>query len=335
MGVLIDNRDFSSQGYVAPTVYLRADKYVSNFNYYSSLAGATNKYLYLHNQGGANTSPSGMKSFVNNQTAQTFGINCDFYVLQAGTWQLASYSWIKSNIASLPPCVFRFSTTDGSGPYYAILDTFYFGIAAISVGQLDPAKLAELDAFWREVQLMKYRYNSFVGFLNTLAKRELNVVEQKVFNEGMLMLNNLGNEMKAIRGITISYNSSGTVGNPVLLLIAIIAVLSAATAWTISTIISEKERTKRINDAYDLNKWVVDKKTQIAQQVAAGQISQQSADGINNTLDATAAVANKVAADASKTTGGTLSSIANILKWGVVGYLAYLLIPKKATSNGN
>ncbi len=149
----------------------------------------------------------------------------------------------------------------------------------------------------------------------------------------MLMLNNLSNEMSTVKGVSIVYSSAGTVGSPVLLVIAVAVILSAAAAWTISTIVTEKERTKRINDSYDLNKWVVNKKQEIGVQVSAGQISQQSANSIYDTLDATAAVANKVAADASKSKT-TLGSVADIMKWGAIGYLAYLFISKKGVSNG-
>lgn len=330
MPALIPNEDFSQQGYVAPSVYLRGDRYISNYNYYHSMQGCIDKYNYLAKQGGANTTPAGIRSFVNNQTPQTFGINCDFYVLQAGVWVLASYAWLKSNWgkSSFPPCVFSFISVEGSGMYWAILDRYYFSVSATAIKNFDPAKLSELDLFYREVQVMKYRYNTFVGFLNTLSQRQLNSVEQRIFNEGMLLITTLGNEMKTVRGLNIIYQSGGKIGNPVLLIIAIIAVLSAATAWTISSIVQEKERTKRINDAYDLNKWVVAKKVEIAQAVERGDISQQSANGINNTLDGAAALGNKIAESAAKDKT-TLGNVAEILKWGAIGYIGYLFLSRK------
>jgi hypothetical protein len=324
MPVLIEDSDFTSQGFVAPSTFLKADKYVSNYNYYSTLAGAQAKLLYIRKlPGGSPTTPIGIKTFINNGKAQTFGVNCDFYALISGSWQLVSYNWIKSNLANYP-IVYRFISTEGAGSYYAIMDPYYFGVAAINVGNVDPTKLAELDAFWREVQLMKYRYNALVGFLTELSKRQLNVKEQQIYNEGLLMLNNLSNEMSTIRGISIIYNSGGTIGLPILVIILIIAVLAAATAWTVSSIVSEKERTRRINLSYDLNKWVTEKKIQVAELAAAGKISEDSAKSINGTLDNAAAVANKVATDASKPKTG-LGDIINVLKWAAVGYVGYLV----------
>lgn len=323
MAVLVPDIDFQELGYIAPTVYLRGDRYISNYNYYATLDGAINKWKFLNNKGGSSTVPAGIKYFSNNQTAQTFGINCDFYVLVGGAWSLTNYLWIKQNINSLPPCVFRFVTTDGGGTYYAIFDKYYFGVSATSVKEVDPQKLAALDGFFREAQILKYRYNAFVGFLNTLAVRELNSVEQRIYNEGLLMLNQLSQQINTVRSIAISYGQQPVIGFPVLLIIIIVAILSAATAWTVTAVTSEKEKTKRINDSYDLTKWIATKKQEIALQVSSGQISQQSANGINSTLDNAAAVANNVATNAAKSKT-SLGSIADIAKWGVVGYLAYL-----------
>lgn len=336
MPVLVNDSDFSTQGYVAPTVFLKADKYLSNYNYYGSLQGAIDKYNYLHNlPGGKNTTPVGIRSFINNQTAQTFGINCDFYTLQGSTWELTSYSWLKSK-SVWPPMVFRFISVTGSGTYYSIFDPYYFSISAIAVSTLDPNKLRELDLFWREVQIMKYRYNSFVGFLNVLSQKELNSIEQRTFNEGLLILQSLSNEMQQIRGVSIQYQN-GKVGLPVLVLIALVVVLSVATAWTINSIATEREKTKRINDSYDLQKWVVNKKLEIAQQVNSGQISQASADSINATLDNAAQLAEGIAKDAAKPKTNSLDSVVNILKWGVIGYGVFTifnLVKQKKVSNG-
>jgi len=334
MPVLVENTDFSARGYVAPTVYLKSGRYVSNWNYYSTLQGAINKFLFLKNLGGSNTQAVGIRSFVNDGSAQTFGINCDFYALVSGSWQIVSYAWLKSKISSLPPVVFRFMTVSGAGTYYAIFDPYYFGLSAISVGEVSPDKLAELDGFWREVQTMKYRYNSFVGFLNTLSQRELNIAEQKIFNQGLLMLNNLSNEMQTIRGIQISFQQGGKIGLPVLVIIVLIVVLSAAAAWAISSIAAERERTKRINDAYDLNKWVADKQIEVAKLAETGQISQQSAAAINKTLKDTAGVANSVAANAAKGGKTIFESLADVAKWGAIGFIGYAVFKKTQSKNG-
>lgn len=336
MPVLVNDTDFSTQGYVAPTVFLKADKYLSNYNYYGTLQAAIDKYLYLANKGGRNSPPVGIKTFINNNTAQTLGINCDFYAYVDNVWQLVSYSWLKTR-SVFPPVVFRFMATDGGGTYYAIFDGYYFGLSAISITNVDPAKLTELDLFWREVQVMKYRYNSFVGFLNTLSQKELNSIEQRVFNEGLLLLNNLSNQMQQVRGITIIYDSSGKVGLPVMVLIALVVVLSVAAAWTVNSIAAERERTRRINDSYDLNKWIIEKKQEIGMQVSSGQISQQSANDILVSLDQAANVANKIATDAAKPKTGLFGDIANVLKWAAIGYIGFMVVKstnKKRVANG-
>lgn len=331
--VAVENKDFSKRGYVAPTVYLLASKFLSNYNYYGSLTDAINKLSFLKGWGGSNVPPIGMVSFVNNGTAQTFGINCDFYALIANQWQLVDYAYLKSMTgSSFPPVVFRFISANGTGPYYAIFDRYYFGLAATSVAETDPVKLAELDAYWREVQLLKYRYNSFVGFLNTLSTKQLNTVEQQIYNEGLLMLNTLSNQLHNIRGVYIEYDNGQKIGLPVVAIIIIIAVLSGVTAWTVSSIATEREKTKRINDSYDLQKWIVTKKQEIAQQVTAGKISAQSAAGINSSLDAAASQAAKIADNASKNKT-IFGDVATIAKWGVLGYVAFLF-SKQLSKNG-
>lgn len=334
--ILVENKDYTEKGYVAPTTYLKATTYISNYNYYGSLEGAQNKALYLANKGGSNTVPVGIKTFTNSGTAQTFGINCDFYAYINNSWQLVDYVWLKANInsSSFPLVVYRFYLTTGAGPYYTILNTYYFGLSAITVAATDPAKVAALDAFWREVQILKYTYNSFVGFLNTLSKKELNSVEQRVYNEGLLMLQTLSNELGTIRGLHIQYQQGGTIGLPVLVIILLIAITSGAAAWTIVAIASEQQRTKRINDSYELQKWVVAKKQEIAVQAQAGTISQQSAASINATLDSAAQAALKVANDAAKGKD-IFGNVADILKWGAIGYLAYIFFKsRKTVGNG-
>lgn len=329
---LPDNILFSSRDYLAPTVYSEPSRYVSNWNYYSTLDQAIEKFYYLKGQGGKNYPPAGYKAFSNNGKAQTFGINCDFYVLKDGEWQLTSYKYLKTISGVWPPIIFRFLSPDGAGIYYAILDIYYFGLSATSIKSVTADKLAALDSFYREVQTLKFKYNSLVGFLNTLAKRQLNTVEQQIFNEGMLLLNSMNQQMATIRGVEISYTQTGAIGLPIILIIALIIILSSAAAWTISTITTEKEKTKRINDSYDLSKWIATKKQEVGMQVEQGQISQSTANGINKTLDDANATAQAIAANAAKNNKGVFGEIGDIVKWGVVGLIAYTFI-KNSKSN--
>lgn len=328
----------SEQGYIAPTVYLAAGRYVSNWNYYGTFEQAVAKWKFLNNLGGSNVTGKGIISFANNGTAQTMGINVDFYVYLLGKWYLIPYKTVKSfNPNDNVPIIFRFYTTAGNGPYYAILNQFYFGIAATIVKDADPEKVAALDGFYREVQLLKYRYNALVGFMNDLGKRNLSAYEQQIFNEGMLLLNSMNQQIGTIRNIEITYGEGGRIGAtigilPLLAIIAIIAILAAATAWAVSAIITEQEKTKRINDAFELNKWVSDKKLQVSQQVQAGTISQQNANSVLSTLDAAAAAGNAVAKSSSKDKS-VFGDIGEIVKFGVLGLLGYMLLTQMKKSN--
>lgn len=319
---------FSERAYVAPTVFSDPGRYVSTWNYYSTLNQAIEKWNYLNNNGGTNYQPAGAVSFPNDNKPHTLGFNCDFYILKDGTWQLTSYSYLKGlSSATLinQPVIFRFIRTDGAGIYYAIFNNLYFGLSATKLKEFDPDKIAALDTFYREVQLMKYRYNALVGFLNDLGKKQLNTVEQQVFNEGLLLLNSMNQQIATINGIELAYTETGAIGNPVILIILIIVILSAATAWTISTIQAEREKTKRINDSFELNKWISNKKNDIASQVASGAISQGNADSIYKTLDDAAKAANTVANNAAKP-DSLFGNISSIVKWGVVGIIAVMLL---------
>lgn len=310
--------------YVAPTVYLLAAKTaIGKYNYYKSMGDAAQKCLYLNNGTGANSTPLGQVTFINNGQAQTMGINVDFFVFNSGAWVPRTYAQLRGTSLS-GMIIFSFYSTQGGGPYWAIFDNRYFGISATTVRGSDPQKALALDNFYRSVQLMKYRYNYLAGFLNQLSQRQLNPAEQQIYNSGLLLMQNLTNQMRSINGITISYTDKGTIGNPVILIIAIIAIVAGATGWTIYAIQMEQEKTQRINDAYDLNKWVADKKVAIAQQVNQGVISQQQANDAIQTLDNASSVANKIALNASKNSeGGFLGDTASIIKWGVIGFLGF------------
>ncbi len=234
--------------------------------------------------------------------------------------------------------VIRFFTTQGAGAYYTTWNNHWFGAAATVIQNYSPDKIAALDAFYREVALLKYRYNSLVGFLNALAARQLNAREQQIFNEGILKLQNISNQMNTIEGIEIQYTDKGAVIGiiPIILIIAIILILASATAWTVSTVLTEQEKTKRINDSFELNKWVADKKLEVAAAVTAGTISQTAASGIYKTLDDAAGIGNKVAVESTKNTDSIFKSIGGLLQWGVIGlgiYYGYKLL--KPSGNGS
>jgi hypothetical protein len=276
--------------------------------------------------------PAGNVAFKADAVPQTFGINADFYVYKNGSWVITDYATMKM---SLRRCIVRVYTPTGTGPYFAVFEPAYFGISATKVTETDAAKVAALDSLYREVALLKYRYNALVGFMNTLAARQLNSFEQQIYNQGLVTLQNLNNQISQIKGIELNYTASGAIGTPVILIIAIIAILSGVAAWTITAIATEREKTKRINESYDLSKWIAIKKQEIANQVQQGVLSQTEANSIYTTLDKAAETGNKIATQSSKESPGLFSDIATLAKWGVAGLIAYgaIQIIKQKRSN--
>lgn len=312
---------YSERDYLAPTVYFLAGV-TASYNYYSTLQQAFSKLLYLSGKGGSNLAPAGSVQRIGTG-AQTFGINVDFYALRNGSLEMQDYKTTKQQWGSTTPYIIRFYTTGGAGPYYAILDKKRFGISATTIDSVGPEKLLQLDLFYREVQLLKYRYNCLVGFLNTLAKRQLSQKEQQIFNEGLLKLQTMQAQMSQIKGLELTYTTEGAaVGFPVIAIIIIIAILAAVTGWALVEITAAKEKTKQINDSYNLTQWVATKKTEIAQLVTNGQISPSQAADINKTLDGAASAAAKVAENANKDTT-TLGNVEGIVKWGVFGLIGF------------
>lgn len=330
MPVVVYGSDFSNTGYIAPTVFLKKGGTIPRWNYYDSITKAMAAFVDP-----ATVVPAGSVPFANDGLPQTFGINVDFYTVLNGKWAAVDYAYVKDHPGS--PGVIRFYTTQGAGAFYAVYNPLYFGASASVVQNYSAEKIAALDSFYRNVALLKYRYNSLVGFLNSMATRQLNAREQQIFNEGVLKLQSLSNQINTIEGIEITYTDKGAVvGLPIILIIAIILILSSATAWTIATILTEAEKTKRINDSFELNKWIAEKKLEVAAAVTAGTITSSQAAGINKTLDEAASIGNKVAVESSKETGSIFKQLGSLVQWGVIGlgvYYGYKLL--KTSGNGS
>lgn len=315
MPVIVFGEDFSSVGYVAPTVILKKGGSIASWNYYASLTEAMAAFI--------DPDPvrvAGTIYFANNGLPQTMGINVDFYTIINNKWAAVNYEWIKNNPGATG--VIRFFDTRGDGAFYTFWNPYYFSASATVLNDYPPEKIAALDSFYREVALVKYRYNALVGFLNNLSQRQLNAKEQQVFNEGLLRLQAMSNQLNNVDGLEINYSSTGAVGLPIILIIVIILILASATAWTISSIIEEKEKTKRINDSFELQKFVADKKTEVAAAVTAGTLTQSQADSINRTLDEAASAGIRVADKSTEKSGSVFGEIGTIVKWGVLGFLA-------------
>jgi hypothetical protein len=327
MPVIVSGGSYSSTGYVAPTVFLLKGGSVPGWRYYSSLTQAAAAYIDPDP-----VTAAGSVYFMANDQPQTFGINVDFYVLVNGKWTFVDYSYMKDHPTA--DGIIRMFTPQGDGAFYAVLNRKFFGLSATVVSNYEPAKIAALDTFYREVALLKYRYNALVGFLNSMANRTLTPAEQQIYNSGLLRLQILSNQLNTIDGLDVQYSAAGAVIGvlPIILIIAIIAILAGAASWTITTIQAETEKTKRINDSFELLQFVADQKRQVAEKVAAGSLTQAQANEIYKTLDSAAAAGTKVAETSSQGGKSFFEDLTSLVKWGLLGYglyIGYNLIKKR------
>jgi hypothetical protein len=136
---ILDDGLYSARGYIAPTVYKKSGIQINaGVNYYSDLLSAVSKYYFLTNQGGVDVDPDGQVTFNPDSSAQTIGINCDFYAYDGTNWNWTSYANLKGGLTS-PTMVFRFYTTSGDGPYYALYNTDYMGLSATAIDSVSRA----------------------------------------------------------------------------------------------------------------------------------------------------------------------------------------------------
>lgn len=307
---------FSQRAYLAPTVFRLAAAGITNYNYYATRDDAFKKALFLLGKGGANITPAGSVAFTNAATAQTFGINADFYILLPTGWTVIPYAVLKS-VKNWTGVVVKFYKTNAAGPFYAILDSRYFGLSASTIASVPANKIAALDDFHRELQILKVKYNTLSEYLTTLSKKtSLNAAQQQSFNEGLLLLNSMKEQIRTIQGVEFTYNVNGQVSIgiiPIIYIIVAAVIVAAAAAWTIDRVTTERNKTARINAAFNMQQWISEQKLKIAAAARAGTISQASADQMTNDLTAAQKKAEQVAADASKETEGVLDKVQNLV----------------------
>jgi len=317
-----NGKSIAAKGYVAPTVFIYNNKTQTSWNYYNSLSEAFQKLKYIFSQPVNNVSPAGSVPFKKDGTSQTFGINVDFYFAVSPN-NLVNMSYAAAKVAyNLPDKyygVVRFYKTDGTGPFYSVFDPSVFNIAATAVGSYNSDKIAALDKFHRECALLKVKYNSLSIFLNTLASKNMNAVEQRIYSEGLSKLNAMESEMNTIKGIEFYKSKDGQIGFIQIPIIAWIVIGSIAAAWAVNNILTEYNKTARINAAYDVQKWVSEQQLKISQEVKAGSITKEQGDNLFKNLGQIAAGAIKNAEQASKPSGGLLSNIGDIVKWAAIG----------------
>ena len=324
----IDGLIYSARNYVAPTFFKKAGSSIPRWNYYSTFQRALNAYNYLtgrSSQDEPNAAGSINFTISGNETA---GINCDFYVLYQGAWYPAAYKFFRT--MNVSTCIVRFYTKSGSGPYYAVYDARFFGASATVTYIQGQEQQQALDELYREMALLKYRYNGLVSFINLLETRG---GSPGILQQARTMQAQMSAQISTIQGVQIFYNKNGMIGLVPLLLIGAIVILAGATAWTVSKIITEKEKTKRINDAFDVARWVDQKMIEVS---ADPNLSSSEKNKMLNELNETKKAALSIANKSTKSDKGLFDNLADIVKWGVVGLIVYKgldLAKSKQTAN--
>lgn len=318
-------KDISTRAYLAPTVFRKASSGVTGQNYYASLSDAIQTLKFILGKSSTRAKPAGQVKFTSEAKAQTLGISVDFFN-QLTTGVIPVPYGIVKQMFGLPKQVvipFRFYKTDGSGPYYAILDSSYMGIAASTLNSVPASNVSALDDFHREVQLLKARYNTLATYLNILASKPTNTAQQQSFNEGKLLLDNLKEEMRSIKGVEFVFGSTGVSGIgviPIVVYIIVALIVAAATAWTIDRIITEKNKTARINAAFDVQKWISNQELTIDEKEKQGLITHEQALEMKADLKKAMDSAAGVIKSSSAETQGVLDKLLPLATIAVAAY---------------
>lgn len=317
------------RGYVAPIFFLEKGPSISGWNYYATLDEAFNKLKYIVNEGGYDARPSGSIKFKPDRTAQPAGINVDFYLpINKNSIVNVGYKAMKflyENYSQPSLSVCRFFKTDGTGPYYTILNKAYFGIAATKIASYSADKISALDNLYREAAVLKARHNVLAIFLNNLASRQLSAFEQQIFNEGSLRLQTMRAEIAQIEGINLYYSKDGQIGVIQIALIAWLVVGAIVVSWSVNKILESAEKTKRVNLSYNQSKWAEQQRLLIAQELTKGTITKSQAGILDKSLSMTIEAANKNAETASENSPSVFGEVGNIVKWGAIGLGVYAI----------
>lgn len=330
-------QSWTKRAYVAPSVYrLPSENTTKGWYYWNTLEEAMRFYRFLLNEKGTTLpKPAGQVSFTTAATAQTMGINVDFFFSLPVVGSIVlPYAWVKQKMAQPGNVVlpFRFYKKDGSGPYYSVFSSTHMGMAATSINNIATDKVAALDEYHRQLQLLKAKHNTLALYLKDLSTKQLKPVQQQSFNEGLLLLNGMREEMRKLRGVDVTYLQNGSIAAiPVLLLILIISVVAAAAAWTVTQITSEAAKVAKLNASYNTIKWVSDQQLKISQALKSGQINQAEYNDMMKTLQAASDTANKAVVDVTKDSDkpGLLDKLQNLLLIGLGGY-ALIQFTKKS-----
>lgn len=319
------------KGFVAPTIFLQKGKLISGWNTYATLQDAFNKIKYLIGDGGADIKPAGSVSFKKDGTAQTIGINVDFYVsINKDKVVNLGYAAFKTAYEKFSKPIYficKFYKPDGTGPYFLIFDKRYMAASATTVSSYEKNKVAALDELHRETALLKAQHNVLASFLNKLAAKQLSPLEQQIFNQGMLRLSAMRSEMSALVAngtMEVYYSKDGTIGAlPVVALIAWIVVGAGVVGWTVQKIVADSNKVKRMKISYDHQKWAAEQELIIAEAYKNEKITKEDKDRLTASVKQVSQQAGENATTASQPEKSMFGEIGDIVKWGAIGFGIY------------
>lgn len=315
------------RGYVAPTVYKLATSPITALNYYRTIDDAIFKLKYLQKKpGGKNVSPAGSVKLQNTRTAQTIGINVDFYLPDNNLGPIAQpYTAVKQKFAAAGNVYmpFKFYKTDGSGPFFAILASSDMGIAATVTAKLSPEKIEAFDKLTREITLLRINYNALASFLNDLSKKKLNKTQQQIFNEGILRLQEYREDIRSIKDVDFVFGKNNQVsGIGILPVVAwlIFGIASALiAAWAVTKIAAKWSEVAKIRSDNDTVTFLTDAKIRIAENpnISAQDKTKLLAD-IDKSITKVEDHKNTVEENAAKP--DTIQQLISLAKWGLIFY---------------
>lgn len=321
--------------FVAPTVYLQSGlTNVPRWNYYSSKEVALKQLYYLSGEKGYTAqNASGSVTFKQDGTAQTFGINVDFLVPSSIASNIpVPYAAMKEMLKTkLQYFLIRFYTPTGSGPYYAAINKNYFGITA-TVVKATGDKLAAMEVYYRNLAKIKAEYNSIVASLNYLTTQPFNSKTQETINRLTQRRISMYNEMSQLQGVTIVTGTSGSIsgGSVGFIPIAYVVVLAiiGVAGWTVSTWLTEKQKTQRIVDAYNHQQYIAAEQKQLLADFKAGKITEPVFTAAAKNLGIAMETAKKVAEESSKPEKGILDGVGKIAMWLAIGLIGASALKK-------
>lgn len=310
--------------YVAPTVY-RLAKGFNNWNYYATAEDAIKQYNFLMSKPGyKKIAAKGSVSF-KTQSAATFGINVDFFLFTGGMGVFpATYEVIKNQMygqSKYGNALIRFYKTDGSGPYFAILDRKQFGTTATKLSNVEPGKAAAINEFHNTIQLLRAKYNSLASFVLELSKKEKTAVEQQVFDESLVYLLNFKDQLKQLKGVDIVWSSTGQIsGNSkigILPIVWIAIIIISGSVIGFGMYLSYLKDAKAMDAANNTIQFMQDQKLKIAQALRRGEITPADAAALTASADSAQKSAQKNLTDVSNRKDADIfDKITNILLLG-------------------